>query len=214
MCYPYWFCHHAALGRCLFHRHWICFSRASPASSAASHCTEYHSAYSSAQLQHLFLQSWNTSKWFFFFFVLLVPSISFSLTALWKCRETYKHISVNTSDVVPEFKSFTHNTGRHDLGLFVWRKKAELAKNLTALYVCVCVCEQKQLCVFTRCFWQVIHLCFLFFPPDLCVELMSTFRDAQSVHFWVFSPEAALVKSPRINVYTLFIQIQGEWKQV
>lgn len=168
MCYPYWFCHHAALGRCLFHRHWICFSRASPASSAASHCTEYHSAYSSAQLQHLFLQSWNTSKCFFFFF-LLVPSISFSLTALWKCRETYKHISVNTSDVVPEFKSFTHNTGRHDLGLFVWRKKAELAKNLTALYVCVCVCVNKNNCVCSHVAFGKLFICVFFFFPLISV---------------------------------------------
>lgn len=136
--------------QCCFPLHWIPLSLFQCSASAPF----------SSVLEHF--------QMLFFFFVLLVPSISFSLTALWKCRETYKHISVNTSDVVPEFKSFTHNTGRHDLGLFVWRKKAELAKNLTALYVCVCVWTKTTVCVHTLLLASYSFVFSFFSPWSLC----------------------------------------------
>lgn len=137
---------------------------------------------------------------------LFLPSAFLSLCpqslSLWQRGETWSRISVNTSEVVPEFKSFTERRQTQLGGVCVMKRKIYLETDGAASVLVrgkKTESEREREDVRLRVyiadgnFW-CFSFSFFFIP---CVissdELMSTFGEAHSVHFWVSSPEAALV---------------------
>lgn len=141
-----------------------------------------------ALIRALFLTLLEYFQKLFFFFS--CPQ-SFSL---WQYSETYERISVNTSDVVPEFKSFLITLAEATWGCLCDGKE-KLFRNWQRC-ICVryqsdvCVCEQ-SVCVLLAFGNLFICVFFLSFFYSLCGSLLSR-RFGADVHLQGYASHAFL----------------------